>query len=159
MDEVRGYLISVIAVCMITVIADVLIQKSSLRKIVRLIGGILVLLVAVKPLLSLDMGQISSYLKEFNDSYSFDTGRIKSSQNELLKEHIKQTAETYIEDKATELGGMVQAEISLSEGEYPVPVGVTLIGTLSPEQVQALSAYIVSDLGIPTTEQEWRLYG
>lgn len=159
MDGVRGYLISVIAVCMITVIADVLIQKSSLRRIVRLIGGILVLLVAIRPLLSLDMGQISSYLEQISSSYDFDTEKIKGDQDELLRAHIKRTAETYIEDKASELGGIVQAEIVLSDGEYPIPQKVTLTGTLSPEQVQTLSAYIETALDIPTARQEWRLYG
>lgn len=159
MDEIRAYLLSVVAVCMITVIAGVLIHKSALQKIVRLIGGVLILLVAVRPLLSLDMSRISAYLAEVNATYQFDTGKIKRTQNELMCEQVRQTAETYIENKAKESGGTVQAEVTLSDGDYPVPIGVTLIGTLTPEQVQTLSALIENTLNIPPDRQEWRLYG
>lgn len=159
MEAVRTYLISVVAVCMITVIAGVLIQKGTLQKIVRLIGGVLVLLVAIRPLLTLDMEQISAYLAEISTEYRFDTGGIKETQNELLRRQVKQTAEARIEQEAKEAGGLLQAEITLSDGEYPVPYSVTLIGTLTPEQVQTVSAYIETALNIPANRQEWRLYG
>lgn len=159
MEAIRNYLLSVVAVCMITVVADVMIRKSALKKIVRLIGGILVLLVAIRPLVSLDMGKVSSYLEDFSASYQFDTARIKGTQNEMIRQQVRRTAETYIENEAKELGGLLQAEVTLSDGEYPVPVSVILIGTLTPEQVQAVSAYIETALNIPASRQEWRLYG
>lgn len=159
MEGIRNYLLSVVAVCMITVIAGVMIQKGSLQKIVRLIGGILVLLVAIRPLLTLDMEKISEYLQELNATYSFDTENIKSTQLELMRERVKASSEAYIENKAKELGGMLQAEVTLSDGDYPVPVGVTLIGTLTPEQARAVSEYIETALNIPASLQEWRLYG
>lgn len=159
MDGIRAYLISVVAVCMITVIADVLIQKSALKKIVRLIGGVLVLLVAVRPLLSLDMKGLSAYLEQFNSNYQFDSAKIKRTQDELLRRQVKQSAEAYIENEAKAVGGMLQAEVTLSDGEYPEPVSVKLIGTLTPEQIQAVSACIETALHIPQSRQEWRLYG
>ncbi len=159
MEGIREYLISVVAVCMITVIADVLIQKSALKKIVRLIGGMLILLVAIRPLLSVDMERISAYLEGINAEYRFDTEEIKSTQEEILRRQIKQSAEVYIENKAKALGATLHAEITLSEGEYPEPVSVKLIGTLTPEQVQTMSAEIETALNIPVSRQEWRLYG
>lgn len=159
MEEIRKYLLTVVAVCMISVIADVLIQKSALKKVVRLLGGVLILLVAIRPLLSLDMGRLSAYLGELNGNYRFDTGAIQSAQAERLRQQVKQTAETYIENQAKALGGTLQAEVELSDGEYPVPVSVTLIGTLTPEQVLTVSAYIETALDIPPARQEWRLYG
>lgn len=159
MEAIRSYLLSVVAVCMITVVAGVLIQKSSLQKIVRLLGGILVLLVAIRPLLSLNTDKISAYLQEWNASYHFDDDGVKARQNELMRLQVKQSAEQYIENEAKALGGTVQAEVSLSDDEYPVPVSVTLIGTLTPEQVTALSAYLETALNLPAERQEWRLYG
>ncbi|MBQ3355782.1 MAG: stage III sporulation protein AF [Oscillospiraceae bacterium] len=159
MEAVRSYLLSVVAVCMITVVANGMIQKTSLKRIVRLIGGVLVLLVAIRPLLSLDMGKISSYLEEIDAGYALDTGSIRTTQDELLRQQVKETAEKYIENEAKALGGLLQAEITLSDGEYPVPVSVKLIGTLTPEQLQTVSAYIEAALNIPADRQEWRLYG
>ena len=159
MEGIRNYLLAVVAVCMISVVADVLISNGSLKKIVRLIGGVLVLLVAIRPLLSLDMQRISEYLEEVNAAYHFDTEQIKSTQQELMMRQVKQSAEKYIEDEARSLGATLQAEVTVSDGEYPIPFSVILIGTLTPEQTQTVSAYIVTALNIPPERQEWRLYG
>ena len=159
MNGIRSYLLSVVAVCMMTVVAAALIRKSSLKKIVRLLGGVLIMLVAIRPLLSLDMERISAYLEDINTTYHFDTDGIKSTQQELMRQQVRQTAEKYIEDTAESIGASLQAEVTLSDEEYPVPVSVVLIGTLTPEQVQTVSASIETSLNIPAERQEWRLYG
>ena len=157
MEGIKGYLVAIVAACMLTVVASVLVQKSPLRKIVRLIGGILVLLVAVTPLLRLDMSRIVEYLQ--GSEYSFDTSAVEQTWHSQLSEHIKQTTETYIENEANRLGAAVQAKVTLTEEEYPVPCHAVLIGTVDADQMEALSEYMAASLGIPRTEQEWRLYG
>ncbi len=159
MENIRSYLVSVVAVCMITVAADVLIQKSALKKIARLIGGILVLLTAIRPLLSVDMKTVGAYLETFSANAQFDTDEIERTQQGLMRRQVKQSAEAYIENEAKSLGGTLQAEVTLSDGEYPVPVGVVLTGTMTAEQVQTVSAVIETALGISADRQEWRLYG
>ena len=159
MDGIRSYLISVVAVCMITVIAGVLVRESALKKIVRLIGGMLILLVAIRPLLSLDMKAIGEYIENINSTYQFDTDKIKRTQQELMREQVKQSSETYIEKQAKSLGGTLQAQVTLSDEDYPVPVSVVLIGSMKPEDAKAVSEYIETALGIPADRQEWRLYG
>ncbi len=157
MEGIKGYLVSIVAACMLTVVANVLVQKSPLRKIVRLIGGILILLVAVMPLLRLDMSRIVDYLQ--GSEYSFDTSAVEQTWQSQLSEHIKQTTETYIENEADRLGATVQATVTLTEEEYPVPCHAVLIGTVDADQMEALSEYMETSLVIPRTEQEWRLYG
>lgn len=159
MDGVRSYLVSVVAVCMITVVADVLIRESVLKKILRLIGGILILLVAIRPLLSLDLKRIGAYLDEINANYQFDTDEIQRTQQDLLRQQVRQSAETYIENEAKSLGGTLQAEVTVSDEDYPVPVSVILIGSMTPEDANTVSEYIQTALGIPADRQEWRLYG
>ena len=157
MEEIKGYLVAIVAACMLTVVASVLVQKSPLRKIVRLIGGILILLVAVTPLLRLDMSQIVEFLQ--GSEYSFDTSAVEQTWQSQLSEHIKQTTETYIEQEAARLGATVQAKVTLTEEEYPVPCHAVLIGTVDADQLEALSEYMETSLGIARTEQEWKLYG
>ena len=157
MEGIKGYLVAIVAACMLTVVASVLVQKSPLRKIVRLIGGILILLVAVTPLLRLDMSQIVEYLQ--GSEYSFDTSAVEQTWQSQLSEHIKQTTETYIEQEAARLGATVQAKVTLTEEEYPVPYHAILIGSVNTGQMNALTAYMETCLGIARTEQEWRLYG
>lgn len=159
MGTIRGYLISLVAACMIAVLASVLLHGSPINKFVRLIGGVLVLLVAVSPLLSVDTEQLSERLKEICAVNSFDTDEIAKKTHSALAEHIKQTTETYIENKAAELGAAIQAEVRLTNDEYPVPKKVRIIGTLSLEQIESLTAYLTDSLGIPQEQQEWKLYG
>ena len=157
MEGIKGYLVAIVAACMLTVVASVLVQKSPLRKIARLIGGILILLVAVTPLLRLDMSQIVEYLQ--GSEYSFDTSAVEQTWQSQLSEHIKQATETYIENEADRLGATVQTKVTLTEEEYPVPCHAVLIGTVDADQLEALSEYMETSLGIARTEQEWKLYG
>ena len=157
MGGIKGYLVAIVAACMLTVVASVLVQKSPLKKIVRLIGGILILLVAVTPLLRLDLTQIVDILQ--NGEYSFDTSDMEQKRQALLEDHIKQTTEAYIENEAARLGATVQAKVTLTEEEYPVPYHAILIGSVDTGQMNALTAYMETCLGIARTEQEWRLYG
>ena len=157
MGGIKGYLVAIVAACMLTVVASVLVQKSPLKKIVRLIGGILILLVAVTPLLRLDLTQIVDILQ--NGEYSFDTSAMEQKRQALLEDHIKQTTEAYIENEAACLGATVQAKVTLTEEEYPVPYHAILIGSVDTGQMNALTAYMETCLGIARTEQEWRLYG
>ena len=159
METVRSYLISLVAVCMLAVLASVLVHGSPIRKFVRLIGGILVLLVAVSPLLSVDTEKLSERLKEICEANSFDTNAVAENRYSVLSEHIKQTTETYIENKAAELGAAIQAEVTLTNDEYPVPNKVRIIGTLTAEQISSMAAYLTDSLGIAPEHQEWKLYG
>lgn len=159
MGTVRGYLISLVAVCMIAVLASVLVHGSPINKFVRLIGGILVLLVAVSPLLSVDAERLSERLQEICAANSFDASVVVKNSDAVLAKHIKQTTETYIENKAAELGAVIQAEVTLTNDAYPVPNKVTIIGTLTVGQIESLTAYLTDSLGIAPEHQEWKLYG
>lgn len=159
MDAIRTYLVSLVAACMIAVLATVLVQGSPIHKIVRLVAGVLVLLVAISPLLSIDTERLGQELERICSAHSFDTSAVEENSRSVLAEHIKRTTETYIENKAAELGAAIQAKVTLSEEEYPVPIGVTIIGTLSLEQVEALTGYLTESLAIAPQNQEWKLYG
>ena len=159
MEAVRTYFVSIVAVCMISVLATVLVHDPKLKKIVRFVGGILILLVVAKPLMSLDGESLVRSIQRAEGSFAFDSSKIAQQSNQMLKELIKENTETYIEDKARELGAAVQAEVEVHDGEYPEPYSVTLIGTLNPVQAQQLQAYITDALGIAAEHQEWKLYG
>lgn len=159
METIRGYLISLVAVCMIAVLASVLLHGSPINKFVRLIGGILVLLVAVSPLLTVNTERLSERLEGICGTYAFDTDSVAEERRSFLSEHIMQTTETYIENKAAELGAAIQAEVTLTNDEYPVPNKVKIIGTLTVEQIESLAAYLTDSLGIAPENQEWKLYG
>ncbi len=159
MNGIRGYLVAVVAVCMICVLALQMVQKESMRKLVRFVGGMLILLVVATPLLSFDMEDLAGFLEDASSRLDIDTSMIGETAENALAEHIKKTTETYIEQKANELGATVQAKVVLTEEEYPVPYSVEIIGSLTPAQQKELSLYMSRDLGIDVLRQEWTLYG
>ena len=159
MSGIREYLIAVVAVCMICVLALQMVQKESMRKIIRFVGGILILLVVATPLLSFKAEDLSRLLEEAGGQLDIDPQQISQTAEEALAQHIKKTTETYIEEKALELGATVQAEVVLTQEEYPVPYAVTIVGTVNISQQEELSLYMSRDLGIDFQQQEWKLYG
>ncbi len=159
MGSVREYLLAIVAVCMLCVISQQFIKKESMGKITAFVGGLLILLVVAQPLLSLDFEELSNYLYEAAQELEIDTGVIESASDSALAEYIKKTTEAYIEDKARAMGATVQAEVKLTQEEYPVPKSVRLTGTMNMTQQAELSTYLSRDLGIPLEEQEWNLYG
>lgn len=155
----RGYLTSVVAVCMIGVIARQMVQKESVRKILHFVSGLLILLVVITPLLSLREKELLTILEEAGEQLQVDTEDMEEDARRALEQHIKTTAEEYIERKAKELGGLVQARVTLTQEEYPVPKSARIIGSLTPKQQLALSAYMSGEMGIEMERQEWELYG
>ena len=156
MDTIRGYLLSVTAACLISVLAGALVRQKTVKKVVRFSSGLLILLVVVLPLLSLDMDDIADVFRSFRLEYNRTDG--EQEWHAQLSRHIKQMSEAYIEDKAGELGASVRAEVTLNDDEYPQPVRVRISGILSRTQHEALAAYIRTAFGIAEEEQEWRFY-
>ena len=100
-----------------------------------------------------------SILEKAGDELHVDTSEIEKNSHAALEEHIRDTAEAYIEKKAKELGAAVQAKVTLTKEEYPVPLSARIIGSLSAQQQLALSNYMCHEMGIEVTRQEWELYG
>lgn len=156
MVGIREYLISVIAACMIAVLCLQLVKQQTVKKVLRFVCGLLVLLVAASALVSLDMEYISGLMETMELQVNADKNSLEQDVYQQLSEHIQSTSENYIERKAYEFGATVQARVTLTQEEYPVPYSVTIIGILTPQQKQALSEYLDQSLAIPYERQEWK---
>lgn len=159
MDGIRGYFLAIVAACMLAVLACALLKNSKIQRITKFIAGILILLTVATPLLRIDTAELAERINELGRGSRFDTQEISKDYQTMLRALVKKNTQTYIEDKAQELGGIIQAEVTVGSGEYPAPEHVVLTGTMTPEQAQALESYIADSLGIPPEQQEWKLYG
>lgn len=155
MAGIRSYFTAVVAICMIAVLVNVLVKQGSIQNVVRLVIGLLLVLVVLKPLGAIDLEALSLDLT----GESLDLREPEQAYQEALRAHIKESTECYIEEYAKELGAYVQAEVTLSEDEYPVPAAVKIVGSLNEEQLEALYAYVTDSLGIAQENQEWKIYG
>ena len=77
----------------------------------------------------------------------------REKQIEALSAVIAEKTETYIWDKAYQLGLDVTASVTVAAGEsgIPLPESVTLAGPYSP----ALAAAIEEGVGVPVERQYW----
>lgn len=156
-ESIRAYLLAIVAVCMLTALVCALLEKSRLQKIAKLIGGALLLLVVVMPLLRLDGESVAGALENLTGSAAFDSAQTAQNFQTRLRALVKENTERCIEEKAETLGGIVQAEVTLDFAEAPSPVAAVITGTLTPQQADALGEFLKDSLGIQ--EVDWKLYG
>lgn len=158
MEAIRSYLISVVAVCMVASITGVFIKNPIASKAVRLVSGILILLVVISPLLGFDFEDISDYIDSLMVSDLPTDDEVVENAHRQLALQIKSSTEAYIENYAQQKGMLVQIEVRMNEEEVPTPTEIEITGTLTPDEIAELSAYIEQTIGITKDEQKWRLY-
>lgn len=154
MESVRSYLLSIVAVCICAAVAGVFVRTEMMGRTLRLISGVLILLVVLQPLAKVDLEKIAEKLRigEVSaESLEFDA-------QEQLALQVKKSTEAYIEEYASAQGVLLQAEVEVSGDTVPTPTKITLTGSVTLEQLSALSDYIETALGIGKNAQIWRIY-
>ena len=153
---IGNYILSVGAMALITAILSGMTEKnSSTGAIMRMVCGLCLTIVAVKPISNLDI----SYLGDWVDSY--DTLALDAASygvqmaNDAQRQIILAETEAYIMDKASLYGLQLEVQVTLSEGDLPAPESVTVIGRAAPYEKSVMQKLISDDLGIPKERQLW----
>ncbi len=155
MSFLTSWLLSVIAVAFFVSIAETLMADKRVREVGHMVGGLLLLLALLQPLLEMRLPDSGTW--SFDDYFAQVSQReetYRKNRDETLWALIKEQSETYIEDKAKELGLSVCAEVTLQSGDEGVPqvASVTLDIPYSAE----LSQVIAQELGTAEDRQIWR---
>ena len=155
MDNMREYLISIIAVSIFCSVFTDLLQTSPIRNAVKLVSGILVTLTILSPLLHIDLRipEIESNLIRGKTEDVLEDATAKSSA--ALREVIKQKTEEYILEKATDMDLNVSVSVELTGGNPPLPERVTIHGLVQPYFRQRLESILCTQLGIEKEQLEW----
>lgn len=83
----KQYLISIVAVCLIAVPAAALVGHTAMKRVVRLMGGLLLLLVVLRPLLHFDMAELVENLKSLDAEYRLDTEFLEDETQRQMRLH------------------------------------------------------------------------
>ena len=152
MTFLRSWLLSVTACAILVSIAQQLTGGGTMKKIMRFVGGMVLMLAMLRPLLSLSFDFPVSGDADYREAVESLRLTLASAQNDALCDGIAEQTQAYIEDKAAQMGLSVLAEVqtTLCDG-VPLPDSVTLYG----EKSAALSARIAEDLGIAEEKQLW----
>ena len=147
----RGWLTSVIYTAMVIAVAENMAPPGGMKKIVSMIGGLVLLIMLVKPLDKLEMGFLQPSYDSYVRGVEMRQAELEKDGLQELERLIEQQAAAYILDKAKRLGLDCQVTVRCKVGEegVPYPHRVTIQGTVSEE----LKKWIEEELGIPTERQ------
>lgn len=154
MEAVRAWLTSVVLVSVLLSAAQSLIPPGTVRKAAGFTGGLILLLVLLRPVLGADFSGLSAGLDRWTEQVEQRQSELESAQTDALAAGIAERAATYISDKGAALGLTVTAAVETRAGDdgIPVPYAAVIEGPWS----EALSASIAADLGIPAERQTWK---
>lgn len=151
---VREWLVSVVCAAMLIAVAENTAPAGNLRKITSVTGGLILLIVLVRPLIGVDFESL------FAD-YDICAREVELRQEELEEDYIRQVRllieqriAAYISDKAEVMGAACCAKVEcrISENGLPVPYRVIVHGTAPQE----LKNWIRQELDIPEERQVYR---
>ena len=153
-NEIRQYLLTIIcATCTCAVVLRFFDSNTRFKPIITFICGLFMLITVISPLRNFQIGDIAGISTDFQlEAESIvDIGiqEANISKNKIICESV----ETYILDKANQLG--VNLEIHISINGDGTPVGVNIAGQVSPYTRSRLQQIISDDIGIPPEAQIW----
>lgn len=156
MEEIGKYLLSVSACAVLVSFVQNIIMSKPVQKYAGLAGGLLLLVVVVSPLVRLDDSTLTEISNHYETYCQVDTSEQQEQNRQVLESIISERCETYIWDKANQMGVSIDVDVFLcDEGYYPYPDAVRMIYSGSMQQKEVLSAWIEQELGIPLSHQEW----
>ena len=153
MGVLREWLTSLVAVSMLLSVARTLVPEGSIRKISSFTGGLILLVVLLRPLLGADLSRLDLHLEDYERAIGQRQEELASAGEAELAGIIEERTAAYISDKADTLGlaVKVQVETKPAGDGVPVPWRAELWGPRSP----ALATYMEEELGIPGERQVW----
>ena len=150
MEDLRGWVMSVVAVGMLVSIAQGLSPGGGVGRVSRLCGGLLLFLALVTPLTRLDLTGALSDFHAYCDRLSEPDRPFAETSAALTRELVTARAEAAIRDRGEELGEDVSVAVTCGTRDgLPVPAEVTLTGSLTGKQREALTEWIGESFALP----------
>ena len=153
MSVFRTWLFGIVAAAMVLSILYALIPKGALLTIAKCTGGLVMLLVVLRPLLTLDMDSLRWQYEAWEGAIQQQTEAYTDANRQEMAALIHPETAAYISEKAAALGLTCHPEVVRQERDgVPLPVEVTLDIPRNP----ALAEVIGTDLGIGEDCQHWQ---
>ena len=153
MSILRTWLFGVMAAAMALSILYALVPKGALLTIAKCTGGLVMLLVVVRPLLALAPGELYLQYEGWERTIQQQTETYTAANQQEMETLIQKETAAYISEKAAQLGVVCHPEVTCQvRGGVPFPVEVTL----DIPKNTALLQIIRTDLGIDEMHQRWQ---
>ena len=152
----REYILRLVVASMIcTAVGLLLPPKNAVGQVVKLLCGILLVVTVISPLTEISFRNISEYFNNLSIDADDYVEQGSDAMRKQLASIIKEKSETYILDKAGQIGLQIGVEVALDENNNSIPCGVVVTGQVSAYSKKILSDYITDTLGIAKEKQVW----
>ena len=153
MAAAREWLTAVAAVTLLLSVAQLLVPPGNLREIASFVGGLILLVAIMQPLLKIDLSDIQLDFSSYQGAVEQRQAELENTQKEELTSLIEAETEAYISDKAKSMGLTLKVRVTAEadEGGMPVPVRVEITGPWSG----GLSGWLETELGLSAERQVW----
>ena len=157
MELIRQWLLGVAGTAFLTALAQGLMPEGTVKKVGRLIGGLLLFLAMFRPVLSFDFSGLALQLEQADWTAADGSQALLQENQSWMEEVIAEQTAAYIEEKAAGLRADCTAEVLCrqSETDLPVPYAAHIEGELSPQAREALEVLIAQELDIPSERQSY----
>ena len=156
MDSIKEYLLSVTAAAIVcSCIAVLFSKKGTASTLIKLLCGVFLSLAVLKPVVNISLPDLASLGGFASDDAqaAIAAGQLMAAEAEAAI--IKEQAEAYIQDKASDLECEVDVTVILSKEAPYIPCEVEIRGAVSPYAKAQLSAWIEDTFDIPGEDQKW----
>ena len=156
MEAVRAWLTSVVLVSVLLSAAQSLIPPGTVRKAAGFTGGLILLLVLLRPVLGADLEHLELDFDHYQAAVEERQEELADTQTEAMASIIAEQTEAYILDKADALGLAVSsAAVTARWSEEGFWYPWESRAACSESDRETLSAVIEAELGIPAERQSW----
>ena len=160
MSGIREYFLRLIFCGFLVSLVGSLTTEKRIKRIVSLCGGCLILITAVRPLLSVDLQSLPDRLRDLGLSTAITQEEARARNDGILAalvtEQTEERIRTELDRQKAGLAVTVRVERDPETGLF-LPAEVTLRGSCSPEQKKAVSDYLERELDLPPDKQVWRM--
>ena len=155
MDGVRGWLVTIIAACVLCALAESLMPGGPVKRVGRLVCGMVLICAILSPIAGLDLAGGQRWLEEYFVQLKQRETELNQQVNDGMKPIIEERYAAYIVDKAEEMGLHCTVRVSCRMGEdgLYLPEQVQLAGIQSDVEQSRLAQLIEQDLQVPPQRQ------
>ena len=155
MAGLRGWLLALVAASLICALADALMPKGAVKRVGRLVCGLVLASAILSPLAGLDVESGQSWLERHLASVELQRAELEEEVNGQMKVIIEQEYAAYIVDKAAQLGldCTARVECERSEDGVYLPARTETSGLWTAGAQEKLIRVIETDLGVPRERQ------
>jgi stage III sporulation protein AF len=152
---IRTWMMAIVSVSVLVSIVQTLAPDGTMKKVISLTGGLLLLIALIYPLKHLDWSQLKPNRSDYENEIKDRQTELEENGQETMASIIEKKTAAYISDKAGSLGISCSVSVTTKIGEDGVPRPDT--ATLSCPKSEALASYMEQELAIPKERQVWNV--